>query len=396
MRRFRDRSLGLDAFATDAVVAVLELLVAARCNVIVSGATSSGKTSLLNAALGRCPSGERIVTIEDTVELLPSADHLVRLEARPPTPDGPAGVTLEQLSRTALRLRPDRLVVGEVRGPEVLALVQALNTGHDGSWSTCHANSAVDALHRLETLVIQAAPAWPLAAVRQHLTRSVDVVVHVVRRHDGARHVVEIGEVVVDRDRLGCAATHRERPRRARPGHEAAGVIPSAPVVGTPSRPSCSSPQRAGASVAPPPRPRPRSATARHRSRPRRIRRRPPRPADRCRRRRLVRRASCACGRPLAHRRRVDADAPPPGSTSVPGRRRRGRRGRSLADAFAVPDTRRRDRYTPPRSSPRRADVGAAQRLVRSIAWRTSCLAPGWPSDERRSPAPRHGSRRGC
>jgi pilus assembly protein CpaF len=203
VRRFRDRSLGLDAFADDATVAVLELLVAARCNVIVSGATSSGKTSLLNAALGCCPAGERIVTIEDTVELLPAADHLVRLESRPATPDGPAAITLEHLVRTALRLRPERLVVGEVRGPEVLALVQALNTGHDGSWSTCHANSAVDALHRLETLVIQAAPAWPLTAVRQHLTRSIDVVVHVARHHDGSRGIVEVGEVVVDRDRLG-------------------------------------------------------------------------------------------------------------------------------------------------------------------------------------------------
>jgi pilus assembly protein CpaF len=203
VRRFRDRSLGLDAFADDAVVAVLELLVAARCNVIVSGATSSGKTSLLNAALSSCAAGERIVTIEDTVELLPTADHLVRLESRPPTPDGPAAITLDHLVRTALRLRPDRLVVGEVRGPEVLALVQALNTGHDGSWSTCHANSALDALHRLETLVIQAAPAWPLTAVRQHLTRSIDVVVHVARHHDGSRGIAEIGEVVVDRDRLG-------------------------------------------------------------------------------------------------------------------------------------------------------------------------------------------------
>jgi pilus assembly protein CpaF len=203
IRRFRDRSLDLWAFASDAVAAVLDLLMAGRCNVVVSGATSSGKTSLLNAALGRCQPGERIVTIEDTVELLPAADHLVRLEARPASPDGPPAITLEHLVRTALRLRPDRLVVGEVRGPEVLALVQALNTGHDGSWSTCHANSALDALHRLETLIVQAAPAWPLHAVRQHLTRSIDAVVHVTRRTDGSRQVVEIGEVVVDRDRLG-------------------------------------------------------------------------------------------------------------------------------------------------------------------------------------------------
>ena len=126
----------------------------------------------------------------------------MRLEARPPTPDGPPAVTLEQLVRTALRLRPDRLVVGEVRGPEVLALVQALNTGHDGSWSTCHANSALDALHRLETLIIQAAPAWPLLAVRQHLTRSIDVVVHLGRGDDGSRRVVEIAEVVAGGERL--------------------------------------------------------------------------------------------------------------------------------------------------------------------------------------------------
>lgn len=203
VRRFRDRSLGLRSFANDAVAAVIELLVAARCNVVISGATSSGKTSLLNAALALCPVGERIVTIEDTIELLPNVDHLVRLEARPATPDGPPEITLEQLVRTALRLRPDRLVVGEVRSREAVALVNALNTGHDGSWSTCHANSALDALHRLETLVVQAAPAWPLAAVRQQLTRSIDVVVHVARQADGARRVVEIGEVVVDSDRLG-------------------------------------------------------------------------------------------------------------------------------------------------------------------------------------------------
>ena len=202
VRRFRDRALPLDAFGGDAVAAVLDVAVTGRCNVIVSGATSSGKTSLLNAVLGRTPQGERIVTIEDTAELLPAADHLVRLEARPPAPDGPHAVTLEQLVRTALRLRPDRLVVGEVRGPEVLALVQALNTGHDGSWSTCHANSALDALHRLETLIIQTAPAWPLRAAREHLTRSIDVVVHLARRDDGTRRVVEVAEVAPGGDHL--------------------------------------------------------------------------------------------------------------------------------------------------------------------------------------------------
>jgi pilus assembly protein CpaF len=113
-------------------------------------------------------------------------------------------ITVEQLLRTALRLRPDRLVVGEVRGAEVVGLVQALNTGHDGSWSTCHANSALDALHRLETLVVQAAPAWPLRAVRDHIVRCIDAVVHVERTTGGVRRVKEISEVI---DRDGVAAT---------------------------------------------------------------------------------------------------------------------------------------------------------------------------------------------
>jgi pilus assembly protein CpaF len=202
VRRFRERALPLSAFGDDTLAALLDELLVRRCNVIVSGATSSGKTSLINTILGRTPSGERIVVIEDTAELLPASSHLVRLEARPANPDGLPAISLEQLVRTALRLRPDRLIVGEVRGHEVLGLVQALNTGHDGSWSTCHANSALDALHRLETLVIQAAPAWPLRAVRQQLTRSIDAVVHVARTGMAARRVVEIAEVVEDADRL--------------------------------------------------------------------------------------------------------------------------------------------------------------------------------------------------
>ncbi len=195
VRRFRDRALPIDAFCPAPIAEFVDELLAARCNVVVSGPTSSGKTSLLNSVLGRIPPGERLVIIEDTAELLPHHDHIVRLEARPATPDGVPAVSLADLVRTAMRLRPDRLVVGEVRGPEVVGLMQALNTGHDGSWSTCHANSTVDALHRLETLVIQAAPAWPLEAVRRHLARSIDVVVHVGRSGRAARRIVEIGEV---------------------------------------------------------------------------------------------------------------------------------------------------------------------------------------------------------
>jgi len=198
IRRFRDRALALSAFCGSDVAALIDELLARRCNVVVGGATSSGKTALLNTVLARSTPGERIVIIEDTAELLPHCDHLVRLEARPDTPDGVAAVTLEHLVRTAMRLRPDRLVVGEVRGSEVLGLVQALNTGHDGSWSTCHANGAVDVLHRLETLVLQAAPAWPLRAVRQHLARSIDVVVHVERTGAAARRITEVAEVIAE------------------------------------------------------------------------------------------------------------------------------------------------------------------------------------------------------
>ena len=164
LRRFRTEPLPLTAFGDGAVTEALGELVERRCNTVISGATSTGKTSLLSSLLGLTAPGERIVLLEDTAELAPLVEHLVRLEARPATNDGVAAISVEQLLHTALRLRPDRLVVGEVRGREVLGLVQALNTGHDGSWSTCHANSAHDALHRLETLVVQAAPAWPLRA----------------------------------------------------------------------------------------------------------------------------------------------------------------------------------------------------------------------------------------
>lgn len=205
LRRFRDRSLPLRAFGDQRLADLLDEALQRRANVIVSGATSSGKTSLLNSVLGRVPPGERIVTIEDTAELLPAHDHLVRLEARPASPDGLQPITLADLVRTAMRLRPDRLVVGEVRGPEVVGLVQALNTGHDGSWSTCHANGAADALQRLETLVLQAAPTWPLTAIRRHLVRSIDLVVHVERTLGGARRVREIAEVAAHLD-------HAEQP----------------------------------------------------------------------------------------------------------------------------------------------------------------------------------------
>jgi pilus assembly protein CpaF len=195
IRRFALRALPLSAFATPDIAGLLETIVAARCNVLVSGATSSGKTTLLNALAALVPTTERIITLEDVAELRLPHPHVVRLETRPATAEGTGEVTLSQLLRTALRLRPDRLVLGEVRGAEAVQLVQAMNTGHDGSMATVHANSAIDALARVCSLVLQEVPGWPLEAIHDHVRRSIDVVIHVGRSVDNQRRVVEVTEV---------------------------------------------------------------------------------------------------------------------------------------------------------------------------------------------------------
>ena len=200
IRRHRPQRTPLEGFATAPVAALLRQLVEGRANLLVSGATSAGKTTLLAALVDCAADTDRVVVIEDTTELSFPTRHAVRLEALLPISDTVAPVDLAHLVRAALRLRPDRLVVGEFRGHEVLAVVQALNTGHDGSLSTCHANSAVDALRRVETLVMQAAPTWPLAAIRRQVTRSLDAVVHLTRVPSGARVVTEVAEVVESGD----------------------------------------------------------------------------------------------------------------------------------------------------------------------------------------------------
>lgn len=139
---------------------------------------------------------DRLVVIEDTTELVLNGRHAVRLESRAGSVDGVRPIDTAELVRTALRLRPDRLVVGEFRGDEVLAVLQALNTGHHGSLATCHANSAVDGLRRVETLVMQSAPSWPLIAIRRQVSRSIDVVIHLDRLPDGRRRIAEVIEVI--------------------------------------------------------------------------------------------------------------------------------------------------------------------------------------------------------
>jgi pilus assembly protein CpaF len=200
IRKFALRALPLSAFAEPNVVALLRAVVATRCNVLVSGATSSGKTTLLNSLAALVPATERIITLEDVAELRLDHPHVVRLETRPATAEGTGEVTMSNLLRTALRMRPDRLIVGEVRGGEAVHLVQAMNTGHDGSLSTVHANSAVDAVARVCSLVLQEVPGWPLSAIHEQVRRSIDVIVHVGRTSGDQRHVVEVCETDLQED----------------------------------------------------------------------------------------------------------------------------------------------------------------------------------------------------
>jgi pilus assembly protein CpaF len=197
IRRFARRALTLADFGVRGHAAGLcAALVRRGANVVVAGATSTGKTTLLNALSALVDPRERIVTIEETAELSLEQPHVVRLEARPANAEGVGAVSVRELVRGALRMRPDRIVVGEVRGAEALDMLQALNTGHDGSLTTVHANSATDALVRLETLALFAGAGLPLPAVRAQLASAIDAVVFVARDANGTRRVIEIGEVV--------------------------------------------------------------------------------------------------------------------------------------------------------------------------------------------------------
>jgi pilus assembly protein CpaF len=201
VRRFRARGLSAD----DLVAAgtwepplrdLLACAVRARLSVLISGGTGSGKTTTLNALSSFVPSDERIVTIEDTLELRLRQPHVVRLEARPPSVEGRGEVTIRRLVRNALRMRPDRIVVGEVRGGEALDMLAAMTTGHDGSLSTVHAGSPEEALRRLETLALMAGVGLPHAAIREQVADAIDLVVHQARLSDGTRRVVAVAEVV--------------------------------------------------------------------------------------------------------------------------------------------------------------------------------------------------------
>lgn len=182
---------------TQEIADKLQLLVKAKYNIFISGGTGSGKTTFLNALSNYIPRDERVITIEDSAELqITGVDNLVSLETKQANAEGKGGITIKDLIKSSLRMRPERIVVGEVRGEEALDMLQAMNTGHDGSLSTGHANSAKDMLTRLETMVLQGASGLPLDAVRRQIGSALDIIVHLSRMRDHSRKVVEISEVL--------------------------------------------------------------------------------------------------------------------------------------------------------------------------------------------------------
>jgi pilus assembly protein CpaF len=187
----------------------LAAAVAARRSILVSGGTGSGKTTLLNALSGFIDADERVITIEDAAELRLRQPHVVRLESRPANVEGRGKITIRDLLRGALRMRPDRIVIGEVRGGEALDLLMALNTGHEGALSTVHANSPEDALRRIETLALMAGVGLPHEAIREQLGRGLDLVIHLARLSDGSRRVVEMAEVVRAAGSVGVRELYR-------------------------------------------------------------------------------------------------------------------------------------------------------------------------------------------
>ncbi|MDI6824685.1 MAG: CpaF family protein [Bacillota bacterium] len=200
VRKFPGRPLCLNDLVglgtmNEEMAELLSLCFRGRLNVLISGGAGSGKTTTLGALVGSLPTAERIITIEDSAELRIQLPHVVRLECRPPNAEGKGEVTMRQLLRNALRMRPDRIVVGECRGGEALDMLQAMNTGHPGSACTVHANSSAEALTRLENMVLMADANLPLSAIRLQIRTALDVIVHQARFRDGRRRVVEVSLV---------------------------------------------------------------------------------------------------------------------------------------------------------------------------------------------------------
>lgn len=202
IRKFSKRPMTVEQLLkygsiTQEVAHVLELLVRAKYNIFISGGTGSGKTTFLNAVSNFIPKDERVITIEDSAELqITGVDNLVSMETRNANTSGSGAITIRDLIKSSLRMRPERIIVGEVRGGEALDMLQAMNTGHDGSLSTGHANSTHDMLSRLETMVLQGAEGLPLEAIRQQIASAVDIIIHLSRLRDKSRKTMEISEIL--------------------------------------------------------------------------------------------------------------------------------------------------------------------------------------------------------
>jgi pilus assembly protein CpaF len=200
IRKFRKDRLTIEQLVnygsvTEAMAEFLTACVVARLNIVISGGTGSGKTTLLNILSSFIPGDERIITIEDAAELQLQQEHVVRLETKPPNPDGSGGCSIRDLVRNSLRMRPERIVVGECRGGEALDMLQAMNTGHDGSLTTLHANSPREAISRLETMCLMAGIELPVKVVREQIASAVDLIVQETRLRDGSRKVTQITEL---------------------------------------------------------------------------------------------------------------------------------------------------------------------------------------------------------
>jgi pilus assembly protein CpaF len=235
LRRLNSDDLLAKGSVTPEIMDFVRAAVEARLNIVISGGTGSGKTTFLNVLSAYLPKRERIVTIEDAAELLLNQPHWIRLEARPPNLEGKGQVTIRDLVRNALRMRPDRIIVGECRSAEALDMLQAMNTGHDGSLTTIHANSARDALARIETMVLMAGFDLPVRAIREQISSAIDLVIHTARLRDGTRRITGISEIagmegdtITMQEIVRFAQRGVDEENRVRGSFEYTGVQPSA------------------------------------------------------------------------------------------------------------------------------------------------------------------------
>src|ERR1700730_12706633 len=236
IRKFKRDRLNLEQLMKLGTIApytktVLEIIGKVRCNVLISGGTGSGKTTLLNCLTGSIADDERIVTCEDSAELQLQQPHAVRLETRPPHLEGEGEVKMRDLVRNCLRMRPERIIVGEVRGPEAFDLLQAMNTGHDGSMGTLHANSPREALSRLESMITMGGFALPPRTLREMIVSSIDVIVQAARLRDGSRRITHItavlgleGDVVTTQDLVVYEVTGEDSSGHLKGRHRSTGI----------------------------------------------------------------------------------------------------------------------------------------------------------------------------